>query len=351
LESLLNIKLLELAEAAVDKEDALRLEAHKKQMMLAWVKAQRGGLAMRFEDALDMWLKARSLDAWRRLVAVSRLSKLTQDAKTRIQIAMDSSGTVRQELREVQGRLADVEKLKEVDIKLEIITRERKIRELLDQRQDSLPLMPDSSNDGMMPNPPSGDPTEGTPQRWPVGSGRKLPKGDPQRAASQCARLPPTNHYGRAVADARSTPMPARPHTSMDEHTAADLTEYTRSQYSEWTPTPRRAQTSQSRSPEESQIDNRQSATPRQVPHPPRTARQTPRGQRGQGRRPPGRSVPVRRGGRGDGPGLPGDVASDMWAFVNFGTPMTDYVMNSDLPLPKPLRRLVGRDDQPEVGS
>jgi len=346
----LDRQFAQLAQEASEKESDMNTTDSRRELLLKWVKAQRAGLSLRCDTALDNYYYARVFDLWRRLVVTTRFTRLAKEAKERVQAAADSAAMdarraaeyeqeaeknrrdverLRRELRDVQGRLSEVEKLKEVDIKLEIMTRERRIRELLDQRPESLPLMPDSPQ---FPSPPSGDPSN-----WAPGSARSL-RGQQQRSVSQCTQLPPTNHFGRAAEGVRTTPMPARPHTSMDGHGT--------SRNSDWAQNSMR-DGNQSRSPEGSRQARHPVQHTAQPPRSPRQ-RQAPRGQRG--RRAPGRSVPVRRP-QVDESGLPADGASDMWAFVNFGTPMTDYVMNAELPLPKPMRRLVARDGQPEAGA
>jgi len=334
-------QIAELKKVLAEKDKLLMQLATQRELLIKWVKKQRGGLSKKFEDALDSWMKSRVFGAWRHLNINERIKRLTNDANARLQAAVDSASMdarcaaqsqeeahnyldelnrLRKELRDVKAKLHEMEKLKEVDIKLEVMTRERRLRDMLDQRPESLPLMPDTPA-GMMPSPPSGEPT------YP-GSGRSL---------SQCARLPPTNHYSRAEQVVRDTPTPGpaqRPHTSMDAHT---------SRHTEWMPS--------MQSPEEatrqlSPDGSRQSTglpaaqTPQQ-PHSAR-ARHTPRRQRGQ--RHQGRSLPSRRRHQSEG-----NDNSDLWAFVNFGTPMTDSVMYAEVPLPKPMRRLVARDGQTEA--
>jgi len=350
----------ELAEAnalAESNANALSDEAAKNGALLDWSKTQRQGLGNRFEHNLDAWLQARVFDALKRYLLTVRFNRLAQEVKQRVQTASDAADQatrrcsraqedaqkyqdeadrLRRELRELQARLSEVEKLKEVDIKLEIMARERKIRDLLDQRSESLPPMPDSPH-GMMggfgPSPPNGDPTG-----WHPGSGRSLPRGNSTepRPMSTGTRLPPTNHYSRAAEQCRADggrdvitgiTAPVRPHTSMDGV----------SHHSEY---------HQSRSPEGSrQRDRSPQQRGNHIPVAPRSARQNPRGPRQ--RRVPNRSVSNRRHVNPGQPG-PADVGSDMWAFVNFGTPMTDYVMNTEMPMPKTLRRLVGREGEPE---
>lgn len=330
---------------------------------MEWVKMQRGGLAGRFEHTLNALLQARVFDAFKRWMLTVRFNRLGQEVKQRVQAAAESASEdnrrtaraqeeaeqataeadrLRQLVVQLQARLAEMEQLKEVDIKLGVMARERKMRDLIDQRAESLPLMPDSPR-GVMPSPPHGDSLppwlpagHGMPS---AGSGRSLQRGasdGPGRPMSTGTRLPPTNHFGRAAEAFRAEGTdiitgiraPVRAHTSMDHqqysHTVSHLSEQCHS-----------------RSPERSQQSPRHHG--HTLPVAPRSARQNPRGQRGNGRRGPGRSVSNRRHGN------QGDAASDMWAFVNFGTPMTDCVMNAEPPMPKPLRKLVGRDGESPI--
>jgi predicted nucleic acid-binding Zn-ribbon protein len=364
----------ELDQAISEKAEIQAAWNTKWQVLLQWTKKQRSGLGIRFDYALDAWMKARMFDGWRRIALSSRFNKVVNELKQRMQAAVDSATLdgrragryqeeadqlraecerLRREIRELMARLAEIERLKEVDVKLEIMTRERKLRQMLDQRPDSLPLMPESPH-GMMPSPPSGDPIPGSSRSLPRGASaerverngqipprewERSPLPQQERSVSQCARLPPTSHYGRAADQVRTHPsagVPIRPQTSMDAGVPIRAQTSMDARTSEW-----------SHSPDGRPAPRPASHTP-YTPYPPNvphSARQTPRGQRSH-RRTHGRSVPSRKHVSVDY--LGGNAASDMWAFVNFGSPLTDDVINAEVPLPKPMRRLVGRDGQAE---
>jgi len=315
-----------LAQSSEDYEAIAADEAARLQRLREWAKLQRSGIGRRFEFALDRWIAAVSFAAWAHSVGVTRCNKFSQAAQLRANNAAEAAAMelrraarsqeeaehhraeaerLRRELRELKAKMMEFERLKEVDIKLEIIDREQRIRDLLDQRPELQGQRPESLP-RMMQTPES---TQGA--ATPLGHTPRRETADQSRSISQNGgRLPPANHYGRAVEDARTI----RPHTSMDTHS--------------------RTRTSASRT---SMSPEGKCSSYMQQPMPPQ--------------RPPQQKTP-RRGRKSSERSQrrePQDASSDMWAFVNFGQPLTDYVLNTDVPMPKPLRRFISPNDVAEV--
>jgi len=332
------------AQAALDAARAKAEEVRERNKHhFQWDKERTLAFGARHSTTIEGVTRMQVFSHWARAVEVSKLHKLYADGlqKSREEASQARSELERvfAELQEVRSRLHEVERLKDVDVRLEIMARERRVRELVEGAHARLPdLHPEAPMQADRPRPP------------PLPGVDSLPPPRPQTSLE-------VQQAARGEVRTPSVERPPRPHTvtearrydhSYDGRRHQDEEDWTMraphlggsAREEDWAV---RAPPPRERSREEDWTVRAQSQSPRPPPvgptHPP-------------GRKPA--APPHRKGSRNPRRplkpqgGLPMQiaVAEDMWVFSNFGSPKSNdfSAQMGQGTMPKSMSRLVALD-------